>query len=185
MDGNQDNSQQEAIDLRKKFQEQMSTYGGGVSLPKIKTRDQMTPQELLDDKVRRMYGAEADKLSQGVETYMGGLRSALDKNVAEADIYNQQAARQRGIAKTRAGLSGVDTSAADEQARRNAIYGAQGINEAAKRQALTSYGKGVGNIITGLNKVEQQAEANRLASMGTPVPESKSGMLDEIFGWLI
>lgn len=141
----------------------------------------LTEQQLLDKRISSIYGSEANNRASGVESYMSGLRENLGKNVASADYYNQQVGRERGIAKAKAGLSGVDTSAADEQSRRNAIYGAAGINEAAKRDALQSYGKGVGNVITGVNKMEQQAEANRLASLGTPVPESNSGFLDFLF----
>ena len=136
-------------------------------------------------KVRNIYGSEAANLSGGVERYMSGLRGNLDKNVANADIYNQEAGRERGIAKAKAGLSGVDTSAADEQARRNSIYGAATINEAAKRDANTAYGKGVGNIISGVNRIEQQDKAATIASMPVPVAQENSGgLLDKFFGWL-
>lgn len=139
----------------------------------------------VKDKVRSIYGSEAANLSGGVERYMSGLRGNLDKNVANADIYNQEAGRERGIAKAKAGLSGTDTSAADEQARRNSIYGAAAINETAKRDANTAYGKGVGNIISGVNRIEQQAKANDIASMPVPVAqENKGGLLDAFFGWM-
>lgn len=137
------------------------------------------------DKVHSIYGSEANKLSSGVERYMSGLRGNLDKNVANADIYNQEAGRERGIAKARAGLSNTDTSAADEQARRNSIYGAAAINETAKRDANTAYGKGVGNIISGVNRIEQQDKANAIASQPVPVAQENSGgLLDSLFGWL-
>jgi hypothetical protein len=101
----------------------------------------------------------------------------------EADDENigAEAARERGIAKAKAGLSGTDTSAADEQARRNSIYGAAAINETAKRDANTAYGKGVGNIISGVNRIEQQAKANDIAS--APPPVSQQNGNDGLFGW--
>ena len=141
-------------------------------------------QANLDKKIKSIYGGESDNLAQGVGTYMSNLRGNLDKNVANADYYNQQAGRERGIANAKAGLSSVDTSASSEQSKRNAIYGAAGINEATKRDANKEYGKGVGNIITGINKIEQNAQANKIASMGVPVPQDQGGLLTDLFGWL-
>jgi hypothetical protein len=137
------------------------------------------------DKIKSIYGSSADNISGDVESYMGTLRNNRTKNVADADIYNQQAGRERGIAKTKAGLSGVDTSAQDEQARRNSIYGAAALNETAQRTANAEFGKGVGNVIGGVNRIEQQAEATRLASLPVPVAkENSGGLFDSVFGWL-
>jgi len=136
-------------------------------------------------KVKSIYGSEAQNLSGGVETYMSGLRGNLDKNVAEADIYNQQAGRERAIARAKGAVSGVDMSSSDEQLRRNSIYGAAGINEAAKRNANAAYGKATGNIISGVNRIEQQGKANAIASMPVPVAkENSGGLLDSLFGWI-
>lgn len=155
---------------------ELSAQGGG---------GQYVSKEDPQSQIRNIYGSEAANLSGGVERYMSGLRGNLDKNVANADIYNQEAGRERGIAKARAGLSNTDTSAADEQARRNSIYGAAAINETAKRDANTAYGKGVGNIISGVNRIEQQAKANAIASQPVPVAQENSGgLLDSLFGWL-
>lgn len=140
----------------------------------------------VDKNIKDIYGESAGRVGQYTDQYMSGVLGNVGKNVANADYYNQQAGRERGIANTKAGLSNVDTSAADEQSRRNAIYGAAGVNEAAKREANQTLGKAAGNIASGINRIKQQDEANRLASMGTPVPEQQSGgVLSELFGWLL
>jgi len=145
-----------------------------------------TPTYNPEDQIKSIYGSEAERLAEGTGRYMDGLRGNLDKNVANADIYNQVAGRERGIAKAKAGLAGTETSAQDEQARRNSIYGAAATNEAAKRTALSEYGKGVGNVISGVNRLQQQGEANKIASLPVPVAqENKGGLLDGLFGgWL-
>lgn len=136
-------------------------------------------KDAIDAKIKSIYGGELSNVAGDVGSVMSSLRGDMGKNVANADYYNQQAGREAGIANAKAGLSGVDTSAASEQSRRNAIYGAAGINEAAKRDATGKLGKASMNIASGANKIEQQAEANRLAAMGTPVPvdNSSSGLL--------
>lgn len=143
-------------------------------------------QSQLNNKVQSIYGSEADKLGENTGTYMNTLRNNLNKNVANADLYNSQAGQARGLANAKAGLSGTDTSAADEQSRRNSIYGAAGINEAAQRQANEQFGKATGNIASGINKIEQTATANSIANLAAPLPpESSSGILSDTFGWLV
>lgn len=138
-----------------------------------------------DQKIKSIYGESAGKVGDYTDKYMSGVMGNIGKNVANADYYNQQAGRDRGISNAKAGLSNVDTSAADEQSRRNAIYGAAGVNEQAQRDANQTLGKAAGNIATGINKIQQQDTANTLAAQGTPVPQQQSGLLTDLFGWLM
>ena len=156
--------------------EQEAMGGGGAPVeisPQATVSGVLTPEQ-VQSKISSIYGSEPSKIAGDVGSVMSSLRGNMDKNVANADYYNQQAGREAGIANAKAGLSGVDTSAASEQSRRNAIYGAAGINEAAKRDATDKLGKASMNIASGVNKIEQQNEANRLAAMGTPVPADNS-----------
>ena len=166
--------------IGKKPDWQPRTFSGEEVSGKSAPGNYVSPSE---DKLVSIYGDESKRIPEGVKTYMEGLRSGLTKNVANADYYNQMSGRERGIANARAGLQGTDTSALDEQSRRNAIYGASGVNEAAQRSALADYGKGVANIMTGMNTIEQQDIANKLAAMGTPLPPQNNSK--GIFGWLV
>lgn len=134
------------------------------------------------DKQSKFYGSSLDNLGQESTDYANRLKGNLDKNVARADLYNQQAGQQRALDNARAGLSGVDTSAMNEQGRRNASFGAAAINEDAKRQALDLYGQSIGNRITGANTIDTQERALGIASMQQPVAQaSNGGILSSIF----
>lgn len=136
---------------------------------------QSNSQLLADQKKNDLYGSTMSNLGGETEGYINTLRGNLTKNVAKADQYQNQAGRDRGIANARAGLSGVDTSAADEQSRRNAIYGAAGINEAAQRQAQDTYGKSISNRITGSQQIENSELAKALGQVPTPVANTGFG----------
>lgn len=137
------------------------------------------------DKQLRFYGSSLDNLGAESTDYANRTKANLDKNVARADIYNQQAGQQRALDNARAGLSGVDTSALNEQGRRNASFGAAAINEDAKRQALDLYGQSISNRITGANTIDTQEQALGIASLQQPVAQAGSGgILSSIFGGL-
>lgn len=135
------------------------------------------------DKQKQFYGSSLDNLGQESTDYANRTKANLDKNVAEADLYNQQAGQQRALDNARAGLSGVDTSAMNEQSRRNASFGAAAINESAKRNALDLYGQSISNRITGANTIDTQEQALGIASLQQPVAQASSngGILSSIF----
>ena len=137
------------------------------------------------DKQNRFYGSSLDNIGQESTDYANMLKGNLNKNVAKADQYNQQAGQQRGLDNARAGLSGVDTSAMNEQGRRNASFGAAAINEDAQRQALDLYGQSISNRITGANTIDTQEQALGIASLQQPVAQAgQGGILSSIFGGL-
>jgi hypothetical protein len=137
------------------------------------------------DKQAKFYGSSLDNIGQESADYANMLKGNLNKNVAKADQYNQQAGQQRGLDNARAGLSGVDTSAMNEQGRRNASFGAAAINEDAQRQALDLYGQSISNRITGANTIDTQEQALGIASLQQPVAQAgQGGILSSIFGGL-
>lgn len=141
----------------------------------INATPQIQAQLSADQKKKDLYGSTLSNLGGETEGYVNTLRGNLTKNVAKADQYQNQAGRDRGIANARAGLSGVDTSAADEQSRRNAIYGAAGLNEAAQRQAQDTYGKSISSRITGSQQIENSELAKALGQVPTPVANTGFG----------
>lgn len=141
-------------------------------------------RQRASDKQKQFYGSSLDNLGAESADYANRTKGNLDKNVAEADLYNQQAGQQRALDNARAGLSGVDTSAMNEQSRRNASFGAAAINESAKRNALDLYGQSISNRITGANTIDTQEQALGIASMQQPVAQAANngGILSSIFG---
>jgi hypothetical protein len=131
------------------------------------------------------YGNTLAGLGGETENYVGRLKGNLDKNVARADIYNQQAGQQRALDNARAGLGGVDTSAMNEQGRRNASFGAAAVNEDAKRQALDMYGSSISNRIEGANKIDNSEMALAIAQMKQPETNYKPGLLGSIFSGFV
>jgi hypothetical protein len=137
------------------------------------------------NKKSQYYGSTLSGLGGETEDYVGRLKGNLDKNVAKADLYNQQAGQQRSLDNARAGLSGVDTSAMNEQGRRNASFGAAAINEDAKRQALDVYGSSISNRIEGANKIDNSEMALAIAQMKQPQTNYKPGLIGSIFSGFV
>lgn len=135
-----------------------------------------------DAKKQQYFGSTLGNLGSETEDYVGRLQGNLDKNVAKADLYNQQAGQQRALDNARAGLSGVDTSAMNEQGRRNAQFGAASINESAKRDALGLYGQSISNRIEGANQIDANEMQLAIAQMKQPQAQNNPGLLGSIFG---
>lgn len=128
-------------------------------------------------KKQQYYGNTLSGIGGETENYVNKLKGNLDKNVAKADLYNQQQGVQRGLQNAKAGLSGVDTSALNEQSRRNASFGAASINEDAKRQALDLYGNSISNRITGANQIDNSQAALAIAQMKRPEANVQPGLI--------
>lgn len=126
-----------------------------------------------------IYGNVGKNLGAETENYFSRIKGDLDKNVAKADVYNQQAGRERAISNAKAGLSGVDTTAMNEQSLRNAQFGASAINQAAKSDALNLYGTSIGNIASGINQQQENKNAFDIANkpITPPDPNAKFNLL--------
>lgn len=168
-------------------------YGGGTSAPndpnagmaQNNANTMAQSKQSGVDKQNKFYGSSISNIGQESTDYANMLKGNLNQNVAKADQYNQQAGQQRGLDNARAGLSGVDTSAMNEQGRRNASFGAAAINEDAQRQALDLYGQSISNRITGANTMDTQEQALGIASLQQPVAQAgQGGILSSIFGGL-
>jgi hypothetical protein len=166
------------------IQEQIDAAMSPYKDKAAKYDESQNQQANLDKKVKSIYGSQADQLGANTDLYMNNLRGNLGKNVANADYFNQQSGQANGLMKAQAGLQGTDTAAKDEQSRRNSIYGAAGINEAAQRQANAQFGKATANIASGVNKIENQQNALSIAQQGQAVPQQTGGVIDDLFGWL-
>lgn len=136
---------------------------------------------IAQNKKKQYYGNTLDSLGGETEAYVNGLKDNLGKNVAKADLYNQQQGQQRGLDNAKAGLSGVDTSAMNEQSRRNASFGAAAINEDAKRQALDMYGTSISKRIDGANTIDNSEMALAIAQMKQPETNYNPGFLGNLF----
>lgn len=133
------------------------------------------------NKKYQYYGTSLQNLGGETQDYVSRLQGNLDKNVAKADIYNQEAGQTRAVSNARAGLSNVDTTAMNEQGRRNSAFTAAGINEEAKRNALDLYGKSISNRIEGANQIDNSEMALAIAQMKQPTANYNPGLLGSLF----
>lgn len=131
---------------------------------------------------KKYYGNTLNDLGSESENYVNRLYGNLDKNYAKADVINQQGAAQRALDNARAGLSGTDMSAQNEQNRRSAGIEATMYNEQMRANALDKYGESIANRITGDNTIRNQNRALEVASMKAPSTQiSSGGILSGIF----
>lgn len=140
-----------------------------------------------DSKIKQemYYGDSGKYLGEESTNYTNRLKGGLDENYARADIVNQQGSNERAMANARAGLSGVDLTAQNEQNRRSAGIEANAVNSALQQNALNMYGESIGNRITGMNNIENQNKALAIASQQSPTTQAGSGgLLSNIFGGL-
>jgi hypothetical protein len=140
-----------------------------------KKKELESPDYKAQQKKDLYYGDTLKGLAGETADYVGGLKANVGKNVAKADIYNSQAGQQRALDNARAGLSGVDTSALNEQSRRNASFGAASINEDAQRNALDLYGTSITNRIEGANKIDNTEQALEIAKKAPAVSSGGGG----------
>lgn len=147
-------------------------YGSGYEEARLAYAT--SPEGQRDEYKRNMYGETGSNLGKNVDNISSRLTANLDKNVARADLYNQTSGRNRALASRKAGMSNIDTGALDEQSRINAGFGASAINETAKRQALGDYRDFTGNIMTNVNKDDQNFIANQIASKPIEKPEESN-----------
>lgn len=180
--------------------------GGGYGLYKI-GRDYQTEQEnatndrnrsiasynqkIMDDsnlatekKLNDMYGNTYKNLGKTTDFIAGKLAENVDKNVAKADIYNQQQGRQRAIQAAKSNIQGVNQSADLEQKRRDAMYGAAGVNEVAKREGLGDYSSYMSGVKTSVNSLINQDKALAIAQLQSPEANYNAGLIANIFGGL-
>lgn len=155
-------------------------------MPDYKNRKQIAADKVDSDIAHKQmlyYGNTLTGLGGETEDYVSRVKGNLDKNVAQADIYNQQQGQARGLAEARAGLSGIDNTALNEGARRRGSFEAAAINEDAKRNALDLYGKSISNRIEGSNKIDAMGRSLAIAAAKPSVPSGFGGGGGLFSGW--
>lgn len=135
-------------------------------------------------RVNDLYGASGQNIGADATDYSNRVKGLLDQNTAKSQQYLQNASRSMASANAKAGLRGVDTTAMNAQNRMNAKYGADVINEEARRNALDIYGKNVGARQEGVNQMQMGYEGLALASQNPAIAQQKPGLLGSIFSGL-
>jgi len=136
------------------------------------------------ERINDLYGASGQNIGADATDYTNRVKGLLDQNTAKSQQYLQNANRSMASANAKAGLRGVDTTAMNAQNRVNAKYGADVINEEARRNALDIYGKNIGARQEGVNQMQMGYEGLGLASQNPAVAQSKPGFLGSLFGGL-
>lgn len=136
------------------------------------------------ERINDLYGASGKNIGADATDYTNRVKGLLDQNTAKSQQYLQNANRSMASANAKAGLRGVDTTAMNAQNRMNAKYGADVINEEARRNALDIYGKNIGARQEGVNQMQMGYEGLGLASQNPAVAQSKPGFLGSLFSGL-
>lgn len=134
------------------------------------------------ERINDLYGASGQNIGADATDYSNRVKGLLDQNTAKSQQYLQNANRSMASANAKAGLRGVDTTAMNAQNRMNAKYGADVINEEARRNALDIYGKNIGARQEGVNQMQMGYEGLGLASQNPAIAQSKPGLLGSLFG---
>lgn len=137
------------------------------------------------ERINDLYGASGQNIGADATDYSNRVKGLLDQNTAKSQQYLQNANRSMASANAKAGLRGVDTTAMNAQNRMNAKYGADVINEEARRNALDLYGKNVGARQEGVNQMQMGYEGLGLAAQNPAIAQSKPGLLGSLFGGLV
>lgn len=155
------------------------------TMPAYRNREQIAANKVDSDIAQKQmlyYGNTLPGLGRETEDYVDRLKGKLDKNVAEADQFNQQQGQLIGLNAQRAGLAGVDNTALTEGASRRGSFEAASINQKAKADALDLYGKSISNRIEGSNKIDAMGRSLEIASKNAPKTNYSPGLLDGFFG---
>lgn len=134
------------------------------------------------ERINDLYGASGQNIGADATDYSNRVKGLLDQNTAKSQQYLQNANRSMASANAKAGLRGVDTTAMNAQNRMNAKYGADVINEEARRNALDIYGKNIGARQEGVNQIQMGYEGLGLSSQNPAIAQSKPGLLGSLFG---
>jgi hypothetical protein len=132
-------------------------------------------------RINDLYGASGQNIGADATDYSNRVKGLLDQNTAKSQQYLQNASRSMASLNAKAGLRGVDTTAMNAQNRMNAKYGADVINEEARKNALDLYGKNVGARQEGVNQMQMGYEGLALASQNPAVAQQKPGLLGSLF----
>jgi hypothetical protein len=115
------------------------------------------------------YGSSSD-LGNDAADYRNQIKSKVGQSSGLANRLTQTANTDISRANAKAGLRGIDTSAASIRERRNSIAKADEMQQSQDAINLANYGKSIGAGISGTEALAAAGAGRGIASAPTPTP---------------
>lgn len=125
------------------------------------------------------YGSSAD-LGADAQDYRNRVKGNLNQPSALAGRLTNTANQDISRANAKAGLKGVDTTAASIRERRNSISKANEVQQGQDQINLSNYGKSIGAGISGTESLAAAGAGRGVASTPTPTPSYGGGLFGSI-----
>ena len=123
-----------------------------------------------------IYYGTSDQLGADSADYRSRIKSKVGESSGLANRLTQSANSDISRANTKAGLKGVDTTAASIRERRNSMAKADEIQQSADQVNLANYGKSIGAGISGTEALAAAGAGRALAATPTPTPSYGGGL---------
>jgi len=166
---------------------------------KIEERKQNDIQNFVDQNGASLYGTTENMLGEisgrrNAQTYYGTqrqlgedaadyrsrIKSNLDQKSGLANRMTQVANQDISRANAKAGMGGVDTTAASIRERRNAIGKSNEMQQTQDQINLSNYGKSISAGISGTEGLAASASGKQIAGTPTPTPSYGGGPFGSI-----
>lgn len=125
------------------------------------------------------YGTQY-QIGADAQDYRNRVKSNLDQKSAIAGRLTQVANQDIARANAKAGMGGVDTTAASIRERRNSIAKSNEIQQAQDQVNLSNYGKSISAGISGTESLAAAGAGKAVAATPTPTPSYGGGPFGSI-----
>ncbi len=167
-----------AAAAQKSFQDKLSgsLSGPATGLTLYGTQDEQQGAVQGLNFGQMLYGQGIADVGKEAADYSGMVKGRLDTDYAKADVARQEAGQRIGQANAKAGLSGIDTTGINEQARRRSAMDASAMNQDYKDKALALYGRNISSKQQGIAGQYMAGAGIGQARTPGPVPQYSSGI---------
>lgn len=123
-----------------------------------------------------IYYGSSQQLGEDAQDYRNRIKGKLDEKSGAANRMTQVANQDISRANAKAGLNGVDTTAASIRERRNAISKSNEVEQAQNAINLSNYGKSIGAGISGTEALAAAGAGRALAATPGQTPSYSGGL---------
>lgn len=123
-----------------------------------------------------IYYGSPEQVGKDAADYRQRIKSKVDQPSALANQMTQMANQQISRSNARAGMGGVDTTAATIRERRNAQMKSNEAQQASDTINLANYGKSIGAGISGTEALAAAGAGRGAAATPTPTPSYGGGI---------
>ena len=131
--------------------------------------------EIAGRKTAENYYGNSRQLGQDAQDYRGRIKDKVGEKSALAGRLTQVANQDISRSNAKAGLKGVDTTAASIRERRNSIAKSDEMQQGYDQTNLQNYGKSIGAGISGTEAMAAAGAGKALAATPNPTPSYGGG----------